>query len=104
MLGEGATGDLLVLSQVVFSLQLCFAVIPLVHLVSDRRWLGPFRVGALGATAGWVTALIIALLNLELARQEIVGWVAPLGASLGSAGDRSAGHAGAGILLLYRRS
>jgi manganese transport protein len=79
LLGEGATGDLLVLSQVILSLQLCFAVIPLVHLVSDRRWLGSFRVGPIAATAGWITALIIALLNLELARQEIVGWLSSAG-------------------------
>ncbi|HEX2643348.1 MAG TPA: Nramp family divalent metal transporter, partial [Thermoanaerobaculia bacterium] len=38
--GEQATGSLLVLSQVVLSLQLSFAVIPLIQIVSDRRWMG----------------------------------------------------------------
>ncbi|HZW36422.1 MAG TPA: Nramp family divalent metal transporter, partial [Candidatus Deferrimicrobiaceae bacterium] len=38
--GEGATGELLVLSQVVLSLQLSFAVIPLIHMVSDRVFMG----------------------------------------------------------------
>jgi len=46
--GEAATGNLLVLSQVVLSLQLPFAVIPLVHFVSDRRRMGEFAIGPRG--------------------------------------------------------
>ncbi|HEV7786140.1 MAG TPA: Nramp family divalent metal transporter, partial [Thermoanaerobaculia bacterium] len=40
--GERATGNLLLLSQVVLSLQLTFAVVPLIQVVSDRRWMGQY--------------------------------------------------------------
>lgn len=40
--GEGSTGSLLILSQVVLSLQLSFAVVPLVMFTSDRRLMGDF--------------------------------------------------------------
>ena len=52
--GEGATGELLVLSQVVLSLQLSFAVIPLIHLVSDRRWMGQYAIGPRFQAAAWL--------------------------------------------------
>jgi manganese transport protein len=64
--GEGATGTLLVLSQVVLSLQLSFAVIPLIQLVSDRRWMGHHAVKWWLQAAGWVVAGVIAALNLKL--------------------------------------
>ncbi len=78
-MGEGATGRLLVFSQVVLSLQLPFAVVPLVHLVSDRRWLGQYAVGkGLGVTA-WLVAGLISGLNGWLAWEEIGGWLTASG-------------------------
>jgi len=79
--GERATGDLLVLSQVVLSLQLCFAVIPLVHVVADRRWMGVHRIGWKTESAAWLVAGVIAALNLALAWEEISGWLAGAGDS-----------------------
>jgi manganese transport protein len=73
--GEHATGNLLVLSQVVLSLQLSFAVIPLIHLVSDRRWMGQYTIKPLLRGAAWVVAGVIAALNLKLAFDEISGWL-----------------------------
>ena len=73
--GEHATGDLLVLSQVVLSLQLSFAVIPLIHLVSDQRWMGQYAIKPLLRAAAWVVAGVIAALNLKLAFDEISGWL-----------------------------
>ena len=73
--GEHATGDLLVLSQVVLSLQLSFAVIPLIHLVSDRRWMGQYTIKPLLRAAAWVVAGVIAALNLKLAFDEVSGWL-----------------------------
>ncbi|MFH1177498.1 MAG: Nramp family divalent metal transporter [Acidobacteriota bacterium] len=73
--GERATGDLLVLSQVVLSLQLSFAVIPLIHAVSDRRWMGQWAIRPLLAGAAWIIAGVIAALNLRLASEEILGWL-----------------------------
>jgi manganese transport protein len=78
--GEGATGELLVLSQVVLSLQLSFAVIPLIHLVSDRRWMGQYAIGPRLQTAAWVVAGTIAALNLKLVFDALVGWLRSGGA------------------------
>ena len=61
--GENHTGDLLVLSQVVLSAQLPFAIIPLVHLVSDRRTMGEFAIGRTARLAAWTTTLVIVVLN-----------------------------------------
>ncbi|MEW6363967.1 MAG: Nramp family divalent metal transporter [Acidobacteriota bacterium] len=80
--GEHSTGSLLVLSQVVLSLQLSFAVIPLIHLTSDKRWMGRHTVGPLVQVAAWIAAAIIAFLNLRLAYEEVSAWIA--GAAGGS--------------------
>jgi manganese transport protein len=73
--GDHATGNLLVLSQVVLSLQLSFAVIPLIHLVSDGRWMGQYTIKPLLRGMAWVVAGVIAALNLKLAFDEISGWI-----------------------------
>jgi manganese transport protein len=73
--GEHATGNLLVLSQVVLSLQLSFAVIPLIHLVSDGRWMGQYTIKPLLRGVAWVVAGVIAALNLKLAFDAISGWL-----------------------------
>jgi manganese transport protein len=73
--GEHATGNLLVLSQVVLSLQLSFAVIPLIHLVSDGRWMGQYTIKPLLRGMAWVVAGVIAALNLKLAFDAISGWL-----------------------------
>ena len=73
--GEGATGELLVLSQVVLSLQLSFAVIPLIHLVSDKRWMGQYAIGPRFQAAAWIVAGTIAALNLKLVLDALLGWL-----------------------------
>ena len=71
--GERGTADLLVFSQVVLSLQLPFAVVPLVLFVTDRAKMGPFVVGRPLAALAWgATALIIAL-NLKLLWDTVAG-------------------------------
>jgi manganese transport protein len=70
--GERATGNLLLLSQVVLSLQLSFAVIPLIQLVSDRRWMGQYAIGRWAKIGGWVVASVIAGLNLKLVFDALV--------------------------------
>jgi manganese transport protein len=62
--GEQSTTGLLILSQVVLSLQLPFAVYPLVRLTSDRRWMGPFANGLAVAALAW--GLTIALISINL--------------------------------------
>ncbi len=79
-LGDQATGKLLLLSQVVLSLQLPFAMVPLIHFVSDRSRMGAFAIGSWLKTAGWaITAFTIAL-NAELVLDTVRGWSAAGGA------------------------
>ena len=71
--GERGTSDLLVFSQVALSLQLPFAVVPLVLFVTDRGKMGRFAIGRGMAWLAWgATALIIAL-NLKLIYDAATG-------------------------------
>ena len=71
ILGESATGKLLIFSQVILSLQLGFAIIPLIHFVSDKTKMGDFVIPAWQKTASWVSALVIIILNINLVYIEI---------------------------------
>jgi manganese transport protein len=73
--GEGKTGELLVFSQVVLSLQLGFAVIPLIHFTSDKQKMGVFAIKPWVKIAAWTIAFIIVSLNVKLVIQEITGWL-----------------------------
>ncbi|GBR09649.1 Nramp family divalent metal transporter [Asaia siamensis] len=64
--GDHGVGKLLIFSQVVLSLQLPFAVIPLVMFVSDRRKMGRFTISPGMKTLSWAVAAIILLLNFKL--------------------------------------
>jgi manganese transport protein len=79
--GEESTGELLVFSQVLLSMQLSFAVIPLIHMVSDRKRMGAFAIGRLPKVFGWACAGVIAALNVKLVTDEIGGWVTQGGAA-----------------------
>ena len=71
--GERGTGQLLVLSQVILSMQLPFAVIPLVRFVSDRRKMGEFAISPMWAVAAWLIASFIVILNVKLLFDTIAG-------------------------------
>jgi manganese transport protein len=71
--GERGTGELLVFSQVLLSMQLPFAVIPLVRFVSDRRKMGEFAISRPLAAAAWVVAGIIVALNAKLLFDTLFG-------------------------------
>ncbi|MFM9056358.1 MAG: divalent metal cation transporter, partial [Bacteroidota bacterium] len=73
--GEEHTGDLLILSQVILSLQLGFAVIPLIHFVSDREKMGTFTISLLTRVAAWLCALIIVSLNVKLVAGQLGEWL-----------------------------
>jgi manganese transport protein len=66
MYGEKGTAQLLVLSQVILSMQLPFAVVPLVRFVSDRRKMGGFAIGRTTAMLAWIVAGVIVVLNVKL--------------------------------------
>jgi manganese transport protein len=73
--GERGTGRLLILSQVILSMQLAFAVVPLVLFTSDKAKMGAFVNPAwLKALAWFVTALIIAL-NAWLLVESVRPWL-----------------------------
>ncbi len=73
--GEGITGRLLILSQVILSLQLGFAIIPLIHFVSDKQKMNGFEISKLTQTLSWLVALIIVSLNVKLVFDEISDWI-----------------------------
>ena len=77
--GDKATYQLLILSQVILSMQLPFAVIPLIHFTSDREHMGAFANKAWVRTLAWLTAAIIIALNVRLAGMAIAGWLAAAG-------------------------
>jgi manganese transport protein len=77
--GEEETGALLVFSQVILSLQLGFAIIPLIHFTSDKAKMGVFVISTWIRIAAWAIALVIVGLNVKLVMQEIEGWLVATG-------------------------
>jgi manganese transport protein len=69
--GEKGTADLLIFSQVILSMQLSFAVFPLVMFTSDRRKMGEFVNAPWLRTLSWSTAALIAMLNTWLLIQAM---------------------------------
>ncbi len=63
--GEKSATQLMVWSQVVLSLQLAFAIVPLVLFTSDRRKMGEFVNSRWLTDLAWITTLVIVLLNLK---------------------------------------
>src|SRR5206468_12793370 len=74
--GPKAVDDLLVLSQVVLSMQLSFAVIPLVTFTSDRRRMGAFANPLWVILLAVLTTVIILGLNANLVAQQVSAWFA----------------------------
>ncbi|MBC8085684.1 MAG: Nramp family divalent metal transporter [Phycisphaerae bacterium] len=73
--GASGTAKLLVLSQVILSLQLSFAVFPLVRFTSDRVKMGEFVNSRLLIVAAYTVAIVIASLNVWLLVQTFAGWM-----------------------------
>ncbi|MEO6455113.1 MAG: Nramp family divalent metal transporter [Ginsengibacter sp.] len=71
--GEDNVDYLLVLSQVILSLQLGFAVIPLIHFVSDKSLMGIFTIKPITKIAAWLIASILIFLNGKLLINEVSG-------------------------------
>ena len=90
-MGEGSATPLLILSQVILSLQLPFAVIPLIKFTSSRRKMGPFASPVWVRILAWLVGLAIVGLNVTLLAQQFGQWLSragpwavPLGAGLGA--------------------
>jgi manganese transport protein len=71
--GEGNVDALLILSQVILSLQLGFAIIPLIHFVSDKKTMGKFVINLAQKIAAWVIASVLVFLNLKMLANEMRG-------------------------------
>jgi len=76
MYGEKGAGSLLILSQVILSLQLSFAVIPLVYFTGQRQKMGEFVNGRVLAATAWLVAATIVGLNAWLLIGTFREWMA----------------------------
>ena len=79
--GENSTGAMLVLSQVVLSLQLPFAIIPLIHAVADKKRMGEFSIRPWIQILAWAVAIVILSLNIKLVLDQINTWVTDAGSN-----------------------
>jgi manganese transport protein len=68
--GEKDINNLLVLSQVVLSLQLGFAVIPLIHFVSDKKTMGAFTIKPYVQVLGWLVTAVLVYLNVRMVIEQ----------------------------------
>jgi len=75
MFGEKGTNNLLILSQVILSLQLSFAVFPLVMFTCDKKKMGDFVNSTWLAVLSWVSAVVILVLNVYLVWVSVQGWL-----------------------------
>jgi manganese transport protein len=70
--GEDNVDSLLILSQVILSLQLGFAIIPLIHFVSDRKTMGVFTINPVVKLLAWAITAVLVYLNLKMVSGQAV--------------------------------
>ena len=75
ILGETATGNLLVLSQFILSLQLPFAIIPLIYFAGNKKIMGDFSVTPFYKTLAWIATILITGLNFYFVLIQTNEWV-----------------------------
>lgn len=68
--GDSKIDDLLVFSQVLLSLQLGFAVIPLIHFVSDKSTMGVFAIKWYTKIMAWLVAIVLVYLNVKMVLEQ----------------------------------
>lgn len=73
--GDKGSYELLILSQVILSMQLPFAVIPLIKFTSDKELMGAFVNKGWVKILAWISAIFIVLLNLQLVWGTAVHWI-----------------------------
>ncbi|HPQ08262.1 MAG TPA: Nramp family divalent metal transporter [Bacteroidia bacterium] len=74
-LGEEKISNLLIFSQVVLSLQLGFAIIPLIHFVSNKKLMGEFVIPFWQKILSWIVVAIILILNLKMVFNEVANYL-----------------------------
>lgn len=70
ILGESSVDEMLIFSQVLLSMQLGFAIIPLIHFVSDKGKMGKFVINLPVKILSWIICGIIVFLNIKLIYDE----------------------------------
>jgi manganese transport protein len=76
ILGEGRVDALLIFSQVILSLQLGYAVIPLIHFVSDKNTMGEFAINWKIKILAWLVAAVLVYLNGHLVFDFVSSFIA----------------------------
>jgi manganese transport protein len=74
--GEDRVDSLLIFSQVILSLQLGFAVIPLIHFTSDKKTMGEFAIKPLIKFLAWLVASVLVYLNVKMVTGEATDFFA----------------------------
>ncbi|MCF3107217.1 Nramp family divalent metal transporter [Niabella sp. CC-SYL272] len=74
--GENEVDQLLIFSQVVLSMQLGFAIIPLIHFVSDRNTMGVFTIKTVTKLFAWIITAVLIYLNGRMVADAITGYFA----------------------------
>lgn len=74
-MGSKGSDELLILSQVILSLQLGFAMIPLIHFVSDKEKMKDEAIGIWVKIIAWITAVVIVALNVKLVINTLAEWM-----------------------------
>ncbi len=72
LFGEHEVDNLLILSQVLLSMQLGFAIIPLIHFVSDKKTMGEFTIKPIVQFAAWLIASVLIYLNVWMVGNEVI--------------------------------
>jgi manganese transport protein len=71
--GENDVDALLIFSQVILSIQLGFAIIPLIHFVSDKKTMGNFAINTITKMGAWLIAGVLVFLNVKMIINEAGG-------------------------------
>jgi manganese transport protein len=70
--GDNQVDSLLILSQVILSLQLGFAIIPLIHFVSDKSKMGKFAIKPFTKIVAWLVAVVLIYLNFKMLVSQVL--------------------------------
>jgi manganese transport protein len=75
IMGEGSTGKLLILSQFILSLQLPFAIIPLIYFAGNKKMMGDFVAKKIYKILAWIATILITGLNFYFVFIQTDEWV-----------------------------
>ena len=84
--GDSKVDDLLIFSQVILSLQLGFAIVPLIHFVSDKATMGEFAINLRMKIVAWLIAIVLVFLNAQLVTEKMMDVYSSQGNPFGKIG------------------